>query len=161
LARLDAKQELSQDRHAEAPARVLGCKDPRIMRPRSDREACMKAILRVSRFFVVLAVVGCLFMFAAVTVYAVVASSSAIIQFYDAGVALTAIASVTVYAFKILDLYLLGTILYIVALGLAALILESEAVLPRWFKVHELLDLKIILSVGRRRSGGRLSRRRA
>lgn len=109
-------------------------------------EGCMKAILRISRHFVVLAVVGCLAMFAAVTVYAAVAVGNAIIHFYGAGMALSEIGSVTVYAFKILDLFLLGTILYIVALGLAALFLDSEAALPRWFKVRELQDLKIILS---------------
>ena len=56
------------------------------------------------------------------------------------------IAAVTVSAFKILDLFLLGTIFYIVALGLAALFLDSEAALPRWFRVRELQDLKIIVS---------------
>jgi uncharacterized membrane protein YqhA len=106
----------------------------------------MKSILRISRYFVVLAVVGCLVMFAAVTVYAAIAVGSTIIRFYDAGMALTEIAAVTVYAFKILDLFLLGAILYIVALGLAALFLDSEAALPRWFKVRELQDLKAILS---------------
>jgi uncharacterized membrane protein YqhA len=94
----------------------------------------------------VLAVVGCLAMFAAVTVYAAIAVGNAIVQFYGAGATRDGIAAVTVYAFKILDLFLVGTILYIVALGLAALFLDSEAALPRWFKVHELHDLKIILS---------------
>jgi uncharacterized membrane protein YqhA len=108
--------------------------------------AGMKTILRVSRYFIVLAVVGCLVMFAAVTVYAAIGVGNAIVHFYGAGVSLSAIASVTVYAFKILDLFLLGAILYIVALGLAALFLDSEAVLPRWFKVREVQDLKIILS---------------
>jgi hypothetical protein len=32
---------------------------------------------------------------------------------------------------------------HIVALGLAALFLDSEAALPRWFKVRELQDQKI------------------
>jgi uncharacterized membrane protein YqhA len=106
----------------------------------------MNAILRISRYFVVLAVVGCLVMFAAVTVYAAIAVGNAVIHFYGAGVAPDAIGSVTAYAFKILDLFLLGAILYIVALGFAALFLDSEAALPRWFKVRELLDLKIVLS---------------
>jgi uncharacterized membrane protein YqhA len=106
----------------------------------------MKAILRISRYVVVLAVVGCLVMFAAVTVFAAIAVGNAIIHFYDAGVALRGIAEVTVYAFKILDLFLIGTILYIVALGLSALFLDAEAALPRWFKVRELQDLKVILS---------------
>lgn len=56
------------------------------------------------------------------------------------------IAAVNVSAFKMLDLFLLGTIFYIVALGLAWLFLDSEAALPRWFKVRELQDLKMIVS---------------
>jgi uncharacterized membrane protein YqhA len=62
------------------------------------------------------------------------------------GYALTEIATATVYAFKILDLFLIGTILYIVVLGLAALFLDSEAALPRWFKIRELQDLKDVVS---------------
>ena len=33
-----------------------------------------------------------------------------------------------------------------VALGLAALFLDSEAALPRWFRIHELRDLKDVIS---------------
>ena len=87
----------------------------------------MKAILRISRYFVVLAVVGCLAMFAAVTVYAAMAVGNAIVHVYGAGATLDGIATVTVYAFKILDLFLIGTILYIVALGLAALFMDRAS----------------------------------
>ena len=62
------------------------------------------------------------------------------------GASLTEIATVTVYAFKILDLFLLGTILYIVALGLSALFLGAEAALPHWFEVRELRDPKRVLA---------------
>jgi uncharacterized membrane protein YqhA len=106
----------------------------------------MKPILRVSRYFIVVAVIGCLVMFGAVTIYAAIAVGSAILHILRGGFALAEIATVTVYAFKILDLFLLATILYIVALGLAALFLDSEAALPRWLHVRELYDLKISLS---------------
>ena len=100
----------------------------------------MKPILRVSRYIVVVAVVGCIVMFGVVTIYAAVAVGSATLKILFGGYALT------VYAFKILDLFLIGTILYIVALGLAALFLDSEAALPRWFKIRELQDLKDVVS---------------
>jgi uncharacterized membrane protein YqhA len=106
----------------------------------------MKPILRVSRYLVVVAVVGCIVMFGVVTIYAAVAVGSATLTILFGGYALTEIATVTVYAFKILDLFLIGTILYIVALGLAALFLDSEAALPRWFKIRELQDLKDVVS---------------
>jgi len=106
----------------------------------------MKPILRACRYLVVVAVVGCIVMFGVVTLYAAGAAGNMILQALHGGFTLDDIAHVTVYAFKILDLFLIGTILYIVALGLAALFLDSEAALPRWFKVRELQDLKFVLA---------------
>lgn len=106
----------------------------------------MKPILRISRYLLVVTVVGCIVMFGVVTIYAALSVGSVVLQIHAGGYALTDIAAVTVAAFKILDLFLLGTILYIVALGLAALFLDAEAALPRWFKVGELQDLKVIVS---------------
>ena len=106
----------------------------------------MNTILRISRYFIVLSVIGCLVMFGAVTIFAAVASGSAIIDIARRGLALDEIATVIVYAFKILDLFLIGTILYIVALGLSALFLDSRAALPKWLEVHEFQDLKDVLA---------------
>jgi uncharacterized membrane protein YqhA len=106
----------------------------------------MRAILAASRHVVVVAVLGCLVMFAAVTFYGALAVAQAIVTVSRNGASLSQIAAVTVYAFKILDLFLLGTILYIVALGLGALFLGTEGALPRWFEVRELQDLKNVLS---------------
>jgi uncharacterized membrane protein YqhA len=105
----------------------------------------MNGILRASRFFVVVAVLGCLVMFGAVTIVGTVAVVQAVIHTARGGFALDDIATVTVYAFKILDLFLLGTILYIIALGLGALFLGAEKALPVWFRVRELQDLKNVL----------------
>src|SRR5271169_3988131 len=106
----------------------------------------MKPILRISRYLLVVTVVGCIIMFGAVTIYTAVAAGGVILKMSFGSVNPGDIAAVTVSAFKILDLFLLGTIFYIVALGLAALFLDSEAALPRWFKVRELQDLKMIVS---------------
>ena len=106
----------------------------------------MKAILRASRHVVVVAVLGCLVMFAAVTIFAALAVASALVEIARGGTAAAQVATVTVLAFKILDLFLLGAILYIVALGLAALFLDAETALPAWFEVGELRDLKVVLS---------------
>jgi len=79
----------------------------------------MEMILRASRHLVVVGVLGCLVMFAMLMVYAAVAVGSVLVKMMGSGFALSEIAVVTVYAFKILDLFLLATILYIVALGWA------------------------------------------
>src|SRR5262249_52598104 len=118
-----------------------------LRRARPWKAAGMGALLRVSRHVIVVAVLGCLVMFAAVTIFAAVAVVHAIVQMSRGGGApLTEIATVTVHAFKILDLFLLGAILYIVALGLSALFLDADTALPAWFEVRELRDLKVVLS---------------
>jgi len=43
---------------------------------------------------------------------------------------------------EITDVILLGTVLYIVALGLYQLFIDQSLVLPRWLKVNDLTDLK-------------------
>src|SRR5262245_61986873 len=106
----------------------------------------MKAILRGSRHVLVVAVLGCIVMFAAVTIYGALAVANAVLHIVRDGAGLGEVTTVTVYAFKILDLFLLGTILYIVALGLGALFLGAEAALPHWFEVSELRDPKRVLA---------------
>jgi uncharacterized membrane protein YqhA len=106
----------------------------------------MNLVLRASRYVVVIAVIGCLVMFAAVTVFGALAVVQAIVKVARNDAPLSQLATVTVYAFKILDLFLLGTILYIVALGLGSLFLDTKAAMPRWFEVREIQDLKVVLS---------------
>ena len=43
---------------------------------------------------------------------------------------------------EITDIILLGTVLYIVALGLYQLFIDQSLALPRWLKVDDLADLK-------------------
>ena len=43
---------------------------------------------------------------------------------------------------EITDIILLGTVLYIVALGLYQLFIDHNLALPRWLKVNDLTDLK-------------------
>jgi uncharacterized membrane protein YqhA len=43
---------------------------------------------------------------------------------------------------EITDIILLGTVLYIVALGLYQLFIDQNLALPRWLKVNDLNDLK-------------------
>jgi uncharacterized membrane protein YqhA len=129
-------------RHAHAE--IVPAIDP--TRVLDGRLRVMKAILRASRYVMVIAVAGCLLMFAAVTTFGVLAVLRAIMELSRQGTALTQVPVVTVAAFKILDLFLLGGILYIVALGLGALFLDTETALPAWFHVRELQDLKVVLS---------------
>ena len=52
------------------------------------------------------------------------------------------IESLAVDLIEITDVILLGTVLYIVALGLYQLFIDQSLALPRWLKVNNLTDLK-------------------
>ena len=56
---------------------------------------------------------------------------------------------------EITDIILLGTVLYIVALGLYQLFIDQKLALPRWLKVNDLTDLKRDLIGGRGRPARR------
>ena len=43
---------------------------------------------------------------------------------------------------EVVDLFLLGTVLYIIALGLYELFIDDRLVLPHWLEIHHLDDLK-------------------
>jgi uncharacterized membrane protein YqhA len=43
---------------------------------------------------------------------------------------------------EVVDLFLLGTVLYIIALGLYELFVDDHIPLPHWLEIHDLDDLK-------------------
>ncbi len=52
---------------------------------------------------------------------------------------------IAVESIEIIDLFLLGTVLYIIALGLYALFIDSDLPMPVWLVIHTLDDLKVKL----------------
>jgi uncharacterized membrane protein YqhA len=49
---------------------------------------------------------------------------------------------VSVEVISLVDLFLLGTVLYVVAVGLYQLFINPRLPTPRWLKIHDLDDLK-------------------
>lgn len=43
---------------------------------------------------------------------------------------------------ELVDLFLLGTVLYVIAIGLYELFIDDTLALPRWLEIHDLDDLK-------------------
>jgi uncharacterized membrane protein YqhA len=43
---------------------------------------------------------------------------------------------------ELVDLFLLGTVLYVIAIGLYELFIDDTLKLPRWLEIHDLDDLK-------------------
>jgi len=58
------------------------------------------------------------------------------------GVSSKGAKALTLAFIEVVDLFLLGTVLYIIALGLYELFIDDDLRLPEWLAVHDLDDLK-------------------
>jgi uncharacterized membrane protein YqhA len=104
----------------------------------------VRRILASSRYFIVVAVVGSFAASAAALVYGGLATAAVIAQtfgggdlFQKGGVKLLSVELVT-----IIDLFLLGTVLYIVSVGLYELFVDPGLPMPPWLRITTLDDLK-------------------
>ncbi len=101
------------------------------------------AVLSSGRYFILLAVVGSFITSCAVLIYAFFAGvvdsfGDALQHEFDAEGA----KHVSVEVISLVDLFLLGTVLYVVAVGLYQLFINPGLPTPRWLKIDDLDDLK-------------------
>ncbi|MDZ7652740.1 MAG: YqhA family protein [Burkholderiaceae bacterium] len=103
----------------------------------------LRPVLNASRYLVVIAVLGSLAAAAALFVYgiaetiAVIAEAVAKMEVTSKGAKALALAFI-----EIVDLFLLGTVLLMIALGLYELFIDSELKLPDWLHIRTFDDLK-------------------
>jgi uncharacterized membrane protein YqhA len=106
----------------------------------------LRNIFAASRFVIGLAVLGSfvgsviLLVIATITLFRI--AWDEIVTFNPDNLGKTHIDGLAVELIEITDIILLGTVLYIVALGLYQLFIDQNLVLPRWLKVNDLTDLK-------------------
>jgi uncharacterized membrane protein YqhA len=106
----------------------------------------VRNIFAASRFIIGFAVLGS---FVGSAILLVVATASLfsiawneIVNFEPDNLSGHHIDRLAVDLIEITDIILLGTVLYIVALGLYQLFIDHNLALPRWLKVNDLTDLK-------------------
>jgi uncharacterized membrane protein YqhA len=106
----------------------------------------LRNIFSASRFIIGLAVLGS---FVGSAILLVIATASLfsiawneIVNFEPDNLGGRHIDRLAVDLIEITDVILLGTVLYIVALGLYQLFIDQNLALPRWLKVNDLTDLK-------------------
>jgi len=103
----------------------------------------LRRILASSRYFIVVAVVGSFVASAAALVYGGLATVQVVLSafgsgdFSEKGAKLLSVGLVTM-----IDLFLLGTVLYIVAIGLYELFVDPGLPMPGWLRITTLDDLK-------------------
>ena len=109
----------------------------------------LKDLFAASRFVVVFAVIGTfvgsvvLLVMSALTVFRI--AWQEIVDFDASKLSANHIDRLGVDFIKVIDITLLGTVLYIVSLGLYQLFIQHDLPLPQWLKLADLTDLKIDL----------------
>jgi uncharacterized membrane protein YqhA len=111
-----------------------------------SRNGMLKTFLSRSRFVVALAVIATL----AGSIALLVMSTLAVLQtvwaefdgFSFGETTANHIDHLGVKFIQIVDTLLLGTVLYIISLGLYQLFFDDRLPVPRWLQVHDLIELK-------------------
>jgi len=99
--------------------------------------------LGASRFWIILAVLGALLSAVTLLVYGLVETGQVIWATIEKGeVSRKGAKTLALEFIEIVDLFLLGTVFYIIALGLYELFISAEVNVPPWLEIKSLDDLK-------------------
>ncbi|MEJ7652174.1 MAG: YqhA family protein [Chloroflexia bacterium] len=102
----------------------------------------LRRIAASSRYMVILAVV-CIAVAATVTfVYGGVLTARFVALPFRDGVNPTTTKAMILGAIEIVDVFLLGITMYVIALGMYELFVDQNLSLPRWLQIEDLDDLK-------------------
>ena len=102
-----------------------------------------KRILAGSRYLVIIAVIGSFLASVAVLIYGGVTVGRIVFDIFTHGMVTAAGGKqLSIECVELIDLFLLGTVLYIVALGLYELFIDESLPMPSWLVIIDLDDLK-------------------
>jgi uncharacterized membrane protein YqhA len=104
--------------------------------------------LKLSRFITLIAVLGSFLAALASLIFGGIKTILVMVDIFQGALAETATKVVTVSFIEVIDLFLVGTIFYIVSLGLYELFIDDRLDLPQWLVIHSLDDLKSMLING-------------
>jgi uncharacterized membrane protein YqhA len=103
----------------------------------------LRRILASSRYLIIIAVLATFLAAVALLVYGGLTVLHVIYEMFASGQFTTTEAKhFSVEFIEIIDLLLLGTVLYIVSLGLYELFIDERIVMPNWLVITNLDDLK-------------------
>ncbi len=103
----------------------------------------MKFILSNGRYMVIIGVIGAFLAAISLFVYGGILTVQQIIETIQAGhVSSKGSKSLMLSFVEIADIFLLGTVMYIISTGLYELFIDDNIELPGWLEIHTLDDLK-------------------
>lgn len=113
------------------------------MSDRDHRRKLIPRILGSSRWGILFAVIGAFLSALMLLFYGVLVVLSTMIDAIRAGdISTEGAKGLAVDVIQMVDLFLLGTVVYIVALGLYELFIDDDLPVPAWLEIHSLDDLK-------------------
>ncbi len=103
----------------------------------------LRPLLNASRYLVIAAVLGSLVAALALFVYGVIETVAVVVDVIAKAEVSSKGAKALALAFiEIVDLFLLGTVFLMIALGLYELFIEENLALPQWLSISSFDDLK-------------------
>jgi len=103
----------------------------------------LSRFLASSRYLVMIAVIGSFLSATAILIYGGIEVILLIRDAFFSGKIDGKVAKSLLVSFiEIVDLFLLGTVIYIIAIGLYELFIDDQIRLPDWLEIHTLDDLK-------------------
>lgn len=102
----------------------------------------MQRLISTSRYLIVIPALGSFVAATALLLYGAVEIVQLIGETLASGVSSKGAKALALAFIEVVDLFLLGTVLYIIALGLYELFIDDGLPLPAWLSIHNLDDLK-------------------
>ena len=99
-------------------------------------------IISASRYVIIVAVI-CIFITGlALLVYGASETYELVRHLFNGGVNAKSTKALLLAAIELVDLFLLATVLFVIAIGLYELFIDDNLPLPNWLEIHTLDDLK-------------------
>jgi uncharacterized membrane protein YqhA len=102
----------------------------------------IRRIVAGSRYLIVVAVAGIFIAATALLVYGALQTSTLIVGLFGSPVSSKGAKALLLAAIELVDLFLLATVMYVIAAGLYELFIDDTLPLPNWLEIHNLDDLK-------------------
>jgi uncharacterized membrane protein YqhA len=102
----------------------------------------MRRLIAATRYLIIVPALGSLIAATALIAYGSVEIANLIIGSVTQSIGGMDIKVLALHFIEVVDLFLLATVLYIIALGLYELFVDDRLVLPHWLTIHDLDDLK-------------------
>ena len=103
----------------------------------------IRNILGTSRFLILLAVLGTFISSATLQVFGLIRVAAVITDLLRAGDASSSASKALIAdTVAIIDIFLIGTVLFVISAGLYQLFVHQDVPLPGWLKIESLDDLK-------------------